>query len=169
MSPKPLCRDDPRHRQPHPQHCAESAANTQCRNQQGAESSSAPSRQGGLCSQESRRFRGDMLKQLARDSDDVFPSTVSGLATALGVVQSPRAPAAVVSGVMESSRRDLMALPSPAGFTPSCSSAPGSAAARDVPHAASPAPGASGPGGTEDAGCCHQPSHPSPAARNSTS
>lgn len=148
MCPKPLCRDDPRHRQPHPQHGAESAADTRCRNHQEPESGSAPSRQRGLCSQEGRGFRGDMFKQLARDSNDVPPSTVSGLATALGVVQSPCAPATMVSGVMERGRGDPMALPSPAGFTPSCSSAPGSAGARDVPHAASPAPGASGPGST---------------------
>ena len=120
----------------------------------GPESSSLPSGQGAFCSQEGRGFGGDMLKQLARDSNDMPPSPVSGLATALGVVQSPRAPTVVVSAVMERSRGDPMALPFPAGFTPSRSSAPRTTGARDVPHtgagvqAASPAPGASGPGST---------------------
>jgi len=142
------------HRQPHPQHCAESAANARCRNQRGPESGSPLSGQGGLCSQEGRVFRADMPKQLAWDSDGVPPSPVSGLATALGVVQRSRAPTTIISVVTERSRGDPMLLSSPAGFTPSHSSALGTAGARDVPstgatvQAASQASGASGPGGT---------------------
>lgn len=101
----------------------------------------------GLCSQEGRGFRGDMLKQLGQDSNDVPPSPVSGLATARRVVQSPCAPTTVVGAVMERSGGDSMALPSPAWWTPSCSSAPGaeepkvSCASAGV-QGASPTPGA---------------------------
>lgn len=110
--------------------------------------------QGALCSREGGGFRGMCSAQHPpRDGSDVPSSPLSALATALGVVRSPRAPATVGSAAMEGSRGDPVALPSPARVTPSCSSAPGCGGRRGARHrgraqAASPAPGTLGPGGT---------------------
>lgn len=99
-----------------------------------------------------------MLKQLAWDRNYVPPSPVSGLVTALGAVQSPRALTAMVHAVMERSRGDLtrflLGSPHP---TPLHQEPWEPAKCRVQGAGCSSAPGALGHCGNKGTGCCHQP------------